>query len=79
VDAVREDLLSIQVVLIFSGLLPAPASAGSAVSDDVRRAELQVWRAVEPRADVLQILLDVPERERHGAILSRHSGRWPSQ
>src|SRR2546428_6299449 len=39
-----------------------------------RRAELQVRRAVEPGADVLQILLDVPERERHGAILWRHSG-----
>src|SRR5439155_4552819 len=34
-----------------------------------RQAELQVWRAVEPRADVLQILLDVPERERHVTIL----------
>src|SRR5438128_11115928 len=39
-----------------------------------RRAELQVRRAVEPRADVLQILLDVAERERHGAILWRHCG-----
>src|SRR5215207_5747222 len=39
-----------------------------------RQAELQVRRAVEPRADVLQILLDVPESERHGAILWRHSG-----
>src|SRR5438094_6630263 len=39
-----------------------------------RRAELQVRRAVEPRADVLQILLDVPERERHGAILRRRAG-----
>jgi hypothetical protein len=36
-----------------------------------RRAELQVRRAVEPRADVLQIILDVAERERHGAILWR--------
>src|SRR5690242_8729926 len=35
-----------------------------------RRAELQVRSAVEPRADVLQILLDVPERERAGAILA---------
>src|SRR5256714_1719063 len=35
-----------------------------------RRAELQVRRAVEHRAEVLQILLDVPERERHAAILS---------
>src|SRR5881397_1237887 len=40
-----------------------------------RRAELQVRRAVEPRADVLQILLDVPERERHGAILWHRAGR----
>src|SRR5438132_129977 len=39
-----------------------------------RRAELKVRCAVELRADVLQILLDVPERERHGAILWRHSG-----
>src|SRR3989442_4827900 len=39
-----------------------------------RRAELQVRRAVEPRADVLQILLDVAERERHGAILWCHTG-----
>src|SRR2546423_669560 len=39
-----------------------------------RRAELQVRRTVEPRTDVLQILLDVAERERHGAILRRHSG-----
>src|SRR6266542_4000708 len=39
-----------------------------------RRAELQVRRAVEPGADVLQILLNVPERERHVAILWRHSG-----
>src|SRR5712691_3066616 len=39
-----------------------------------RRAELQVRRAVEPRADVLQILLDVPERERHGAILWHRAG-----
>src|ERR687887_2032767 len=38
-----------------------------------RQAELQVRRAVEPSADVLQILLDVAERERHGAILWRHS------
>src|SRR5437588_5451736 len=34
-----------------------------------RRTELQVRRAVEPRAEVLQILLDVPERERQGAVL----------
>src|SRR3954471_15859580 len=39
-----------------------------------RQAKLQVRRAVEPRADVLQVLLDVPERERHRAILWRDSG-----
>src|SRR4029453_8514145 len=35
-----------------------------------RQAELEVRRAVEVGADVLQVLLEVPERERHGAILS---------
>src|SRR2546421_7542286 len=34
-----------------------------------RQAELQVRRAVEVGADVLQVRLEVPERERHGAIL----------
>src|SRR5213079_2743450 len=38
-----------------------------------RRAELQVRRAVKIRADVLQILLDVAERERHVATLWCHS------
>src|SRR5436190_6989727 len=41
-----------------------------------RQAELEVRRAVEPGPDVLQILLEVPERERHGAILfGSRSGR----
>src|SRR6478672_11918683 len=40
-----------------------------------RRAELQVRRAVEPRADVLQILLDVDERERQCVLLWPNSGR----
>src|SRR6266540_4283640 len=31
-----------------------------------RQAELQVRRAVEPGPDVLKVLLEVPERERHG-------------
>src|SRR5215218_2772697 len=31
-----------------------------------RQAELQVRRTVEVRPDVLQVLLEVPERERHG-------------
>src|SRR6266705_41906 len=39
-----------------------------------RQAELEVRRAVKPGPDVLQILLDVSERERHGEILWRHSG-----
>src|SRR6266550_7138676 len=34
-----------------------------------RQAELQVRRAVEPGPEVLQVLLEVPERERHGPIL----------
>jgi hypothetical protein len=40
-----------------------------------RRTELQIRRAVEPRADVLQILLDVPECERQAAILGHRAGR----
>src|SRR5207253_9552932 len=39
-----------------------------------RRAELQVRRPGEPRAYVVQILLDVAERERDAATLWRHSG-----
>src|SRR5205809_7136167 len=31
-----------------------------------RQAELQVRRAVEPGSEVLQVLLEVPQRERHG-------------
>src|ERR671918_89583 len=31
-----------------------------------RQAELKVRRAVEPGPEVLQVLLEVPERERHG-------------
>src|ERR687896_579570 len=31
-----------------------------------RQAELQIRRAVEPRPEVLQVLLEVPEREQHG-------------
>src|ERR671917_1184217 len=43
------------------------AQAGSLELERLgRQAELQVRRAVEPGADVLQVLLDVPVRERHG-------------
>src|SRR3954453_15613439 len=31
-----------------------------------RQAELEIGRAVEPGPDVLQVFLEVPERERHG-------------
>src|SRR3954468_4365570 len=41
-----------------------------------RGAELEIGRAVEPRADVLDVLLDVAVRERHGAIL-RHGAVLP--
>src|SRR5438876_9451550 len=39
-----------------------------------RQAELQVRRAVEPGPEVLQVLLEVPERERHGPILGAVAG-----
>src|SRR5438876_415820 len=44
-----------------------------------RRAELQIRRAVEPRADVLQILLDVPERERHAKLYESRLERIVAQ
>src|SRR5213076_1661871 len=34
-----------------------------------RQAKLEIRRAVDVRSDVLQVLLEVPERERHRAIL----------
>src|ERR671914_1081477 len=34
-----------------------------------RQAELEVRRAVEIGSDVLEVLFEVPERERHGAIV----------
>src|ERR671938_713548 len=43
------------------------AQAGSLELERLgRQAELQVRRAVEPGPEVLQVLLEVPERERHG-------------
>src|SRR5438105_4486067 len=42
-----------------------------------RQAELQVRRAVKPGPDVLQVLLEIPERKRHGAILWRSWLRSP--
>src|SRR3954451_21849712 len=63
------------------------AQAGSLEIERLgRQAELKVRRAVEPGPDVLQILLEVPERERHGrnpmgpwlgfAERTACSGRW---
>src|SRR5271167_4609487 len=43
------------------------------------RAELQARRAVKPGPEVLQVLLEVPERERHGAILWHPWLRSPIQ
>src|SRR5829696_9166788 len=37
-----------------------------------RQADLQVRRAVKSRPDVLQLLLEVPERERHRRIVCAH-------
>src|SRR2546428_6677731 len=43
------------------------AQAGSLELERLgRQAELQVRRAVEPGSEVLQILPEIPERERHG-------------
>jgi hypothetical protein len=44
-----------------------------------RCAELEVRSAVELSAEVLQIVLDVPECERHGGILWRHPKHRPSR
>src|SRR5918994_2790039 len=41
-----------------------------------RQAELQVRRAVEPGPEVLQVLLEVPERERHGRDPTVPSLAW---
>src|SRR5512135_2133176 len=43
-----------------------------------RQAELQVRRTVEVGPDVLWVLLEVPERERHGRIVSLRCGEGPA-
>src|SRR5213595_1821422 len=40
-----------------------------------RQSELQVRRTIEPRADILQVLFEVPERERHGLLILWHHCR----
>src|SRR5215208_4648068 len=43
------------------------AQAGSLELERLgRHAEFKVWCAVEPVSEVLQVLFEVPERERHG-------------
>src|SRR6266498_2243082 len=42
-----------------------------------RRAELQVRRAVEIGPEILQVLLEVPERERHGQQSYGAQPGWP--
>src|SRR4051794_21093170 len=44
-----------------------------------RHAELQVRRAVELGPEILQVVLEVPESERHGAILWRGAAKVTSR
>ena len=61
-------LVRVAVRKAIAGRNPLVAQAGFLELERLGRcAELEVRRAVEPRAEVLQILLDVSERERHGA------------
>src|ERR687895_2205843 len=55
--AVREAIAGRDALVAQAGLLELERLG--------RQAELQVRRAVEPGSDVLQVLLEVPERERH--------------
>src|SRR3984893_15374458 len=67
-DHVHLHLLLVRVAVrkAIAGREALVAQAGSLEVERLgRRADLQVRRPVEPRADVLQILLDVPERKRH--------------
>src|SRR3954452_12750325 len=68
-DHVHLLLLAVRVAVrkAIAGRDPLVAQAGLLELEPVgRQAELQVRRAVEPGPDVLQVLLEVPERERHG-------------
>jgi hypothetical protein len=56
--AVREAIVGRDALIAKAGLLELERLACE--------AELQVRRAVEVGPEVLQILLEVPERERHG-------------
>src|SRR4029079_11444083 len=59
--AVRKAIAGRDTLVAEAGLLE-PERLG-------RHPELQIRRAVEVGPDVLQVLLEVPEGERHGAIL----------
>src|SRR5688500_8756931 len=68
-DHVHLLLLPVRVAVrkAISGRDALVAQAGSLELERLgRQAELEIWRAVEPGPDVLQVLLEVPERERHG-------------
>ena len=65
--AVREAIAGRDALVAEAGLLELERLG--------RQAELQVRRAVEVGADVLQILLEVPERERHGRDPTARSPR----
>src|SRR3954466_2234684 len=68
-DQVHLLLLPVRVAVrkAIAGRDPLVAQAGLLELEPVgRQAELQVRRAIEPGPDVLQVLLEVPERERHG-------------
>src|SRR3954449_8037848 len=56
--AVRKAIAGRDALVAQTGLLEVERLGG--------QAELKVRRAVEPGSDVLQVLLEVPERERHG-------------
>src|SRR5918996_3217761 len=60
-------LVRVAVRKAIAGRDPLVAQAGLLELEPLgRQAKLQVRRAVEPGPDVLQVLLEVPERERHG-------------
>jgi hypothetical protein len=64
--AVREAIAGRDALIAKAGLLKLERLAGE--------TELEIRRAVEVGPDVLQILLEVPERERHGR---EANSSWP--
>src|SRR5438128_8663748 len=68
-DHVHLLLLPVRVAVrkAIAGRDPLVAQTGSLELERLgRQAELKVRRAVEPGSEVLQILPEIPERERHG-------------